>query len=163
MPIETQSPDTRTPALLEWRAPSRINPERSPRWYLIGGIAVLCIAAYGIVSGAWTVSIVAVLCGAIYVLLRDHVPVLRSISITEQGITFEGVFYGYNDLRSFWMLRTEVATVLHITQKKRGADIVILTGLTDPQNVKLVLSRYLTEESDRKENLLDTFIRICKL
>ncbi len=163
MTPETQTPALQTPALLEWRAPSRINVERGPRWYLIGGIAILIIAAWGIVTGAWTVSIVAVLCGAIYVLLRDHVPALRSISIAQQGITFEGVFYGYQDLRSFWMLTTEVATVLHITLKKRGGDIVILTGLTDPAHVKKVLSQYLTEESDHRENLLDTFIRICKL
>ena len=163
MTPETLVPTPRIPALLEWRAPSRINNERSPRWYMITGIAVLVIAAYGIISGAWTVSVVAVLCGSVYVLLRDHVPTLRSISITEQGVNFEGTFYGYNDLRSFWLIKTEVATILHITQKKRGGDIVLLTGLTDPELVRQVLSRFLTEESDHKEHLLDTFIRICKL
>lgn len=151
------------PVLLTWHAPVRAAPERSRQWYLTGGLIVVAVAAYGIVARDWSLSIVTVLCGAVYVLLHGHTPVPRTIVITGQGVFFDDTFHGYNDLRAFWLLQTTGNPELHITRRGRGGDLVILTGTTDPLFIRSTLGKYLSEESDRQERMLDTFIRICKL
>lgn len=149
--------------LLKWNAPMRMEPHRGPRWYLVGSIFVVAAAAWGIIAGSWPFAVVAVLCGAVYVLLQGHIPVLREIIITGQGVFFDGDFVSYSDLKGFWLLRLPGALELHIARQKRGSDLVILTGTTDPLFIRSTLGKYLSEESNRQERLLDTIIRICKL
>ena len=149
--------------LLRWHAPARVVQERGKTWYLIGGGCVVGAAAYGIITGSWALAIVAVLCGAVYVLLRGHVPEPRDIAITEQGIFFDGQFTSFADLKSFWFIATPLATELHIARKSRGGPFTILTGDTDPFLIRETLGRFLPEDSDKRENVLDLFIRICKL
>lgn len=158
------SPTPATPqALLRWSAPSRAVPERTQRWYMIGGTIVVAAAAYGILAGDWSFAIVSLLCGAMYVLVHGHTAQARDIAITGQGVFYDNSFYGYEDLRGFWLLRTPDTTELHITRKKRGTDLVILIGTTDPLFIRSTLGKFLPEESDRQERLLDAIIRICKL
>lgn len=159
-----QATGSATPqVLLRWNAPLRAIPQRSQRWYLASGVIVVGAAAYGIIAADWSFAIVALLCGAIYVLLHGHVPELREIAITGQGVFFDSRFYSYNDLKGFWLMQTPDALELHLTRKRRGSDLVILTGNTDPLFIRSTLGKYLPEESDRQERLLDTIIRICKL
>lgn len=148
--------------LLQWDAPSKAQPQRSQQWYLTGGVIVIALAAYGIVTGDWSFSVVILLCAAIYVLLHGHLPERKEIAITGQGVFYDNAFYGYDDLRGFWLLRTPDALELHVTAK-RGRDLVILTSNIDPLFIRSTLGKYLPEESDRRERLLDTIIRICKL
>ena len=162
-----QSPTTSvsdpSATLLEWSAPVRTAPVRSNQWYFAGGVLVLVGTVYGIFTGSWTFSVVCMLCGGIYVLLRDHLPPVKTITITRYGINFDGTFNGYGDMKSFWIIQTPLATELHIARKVRGPDIVIQTGQTDPTELRRTLSQYVREESDKQETFLDAIIRICKL
>ncbi len=163
--METNSPPAAKSLvpILRWSAPIRVIQERSKHWYMIVGVIVLTATVYGIISGSWAIAIVALLCGAIQVLVHGHVPEPRDIVITEQGIFFNGGFLTFNDLRSFWLIQTPLAVQLHIARKNRGAPITILTGDTDPYLIRETLARFIPEESDKRETILDFFIRICKL
>ena len=156
-------PGLTTTPLLMWTAPTKVIQERGRQWYLIGGIIVIVGASYGILTGSWSFAVVALLCGAVYVLLHGHVPAPSTIALTEYGIYFQGYFTSYNDLKSFWLFSTPLATELHIARKGRGKEITILTGGMDPALIQGILSRFVPEDSDRNEHLLDAFIRICKL
>lgn len=159
----TQTPSQPIQPLLQWNAYARAVQERGPHWYLIGGLIILSAAAYGILTGSWALAIVAILCGAMYVLLRGHVPEPKTMVITEQGVYLDGVFVGFADLSSFWFVQTPQAVELHVGRKGSGGDLVILTGTMDPLVIRETLGHYLTEDSDKHENLIDAIIRICKL
>lgn len=159
-PPSGESPDI----LLSWNAQTHPDHKRSDRWYLIGGILVLLGAAYGILTHSWSLSIVILLCGAIYYLLKGHTPEAKTITLTRQGVLFEGAFTRWEDLKSFWLIATPHYTELHMTPRSRTQRMIrIQTGDIPTPDIRLVLSHFLQEESDKQENFIDTFIRICKL
>ena len=157
----TQTP---TPPVLTWNAPSAHDHDRSPRWYLIGGVAVLVCAVYGILTGSLSFALVSLLIGGLYFLVRKHEMPRRTIALSETGITFEDTFTPYGDLREFWILDTTLATELHIT-RKRGLDreIVIHMEKVPIDSVREFLSPFLPENLNRKERLIDKFILYFKL
>lgn len=150
--------------LLAWDAPTMARHERSPRWYIIGGLIVVAAAAYGIIGGNWTLTIIALLIGGMYFLLRDAQPPLKHISFTTHGVYFDGAFTRWDDCTGFWIVSVSEHTRLFIGRKnRRQATISIFIENVDLSAVRWTLSQFLSEETDRGESALDAIIRICKL
>ena len=163
-PAQPTVPGRDEQSLLSWSARSQPHHDRSQRWYLVAGIVVLAGAAYGIVTGSWSLAIVLLLCGATYFLLRGHEPPQRAIAIFEEGIIFDGAFSPWQEFASYWLIRTPHYTELHIRRKnRRRGEVIIQLGTMDAEVVRFQLSRFLTENSEAQEGLLDIFIRVCKL
>ena len=157
------TPQTSLP-VLRWSAPIRPNHERSKRWYVIAGSIAIGVSAYGIVTGAWTLSVVAVLCIAIYVLLRDHRHPDRTITLTDSGVTIAQKYLSWQDIRGYWLLFTPDYVELRFTPKdEKRADLKIQTGNLPIAELKDVLNRFVPELEDKHEHVLDFIIRICKL
>ena len=149
---------------LSWEALSVPAHDHSKGWYLRGGILIVILAAWGIVTGAWTFSLVLLLIGGIYFLLRSHTPSAKRIAIEGEGITLDGNFTPWSSLQSFWIIQTPSYTELHIRHLSiRTPQIVIQTGFTDLNILRKALSAFLPEDSNREEGFIDMIIRICKL
>jgi hypothetical protein len=150
--------------LLGWQATSIPVHERSNRWYAISGTILLLGIGYGILSGAWSFSIVLLLCGAMYFLLRNHVPQTKSILIAREGVILDGDFTRYEDLAQFWIIETPHYHELHIASRsRRRGEIVIQTGETAPAVIRATLGQFLEEAKEKRESLIDILIRLCKL
>src|SRR3989344_6428363 len=150
--------------ILAWAAPALPVHERSKGWYIKGGVIALLLIAWGIISGSWTFSVVIVLCAGLYFLIRSHTPEAKPFIIAYQGVSFDGIFTQWDNLKNFRLLQTPTYTELTITQKaRRSPTIHIQTGMVDPQLIRMALSQFLPEDSDHEEGLLDIIIRICKL
>ncbi len=150
--------------LLEWSAPVMAHHDRSQRWYLGGSVAVLVFAAYGIVTGNWTFTLVILLLGGTYFLTRNTPAPVRTMRIAERGFTFNDVFTQWADTKDFWLIVTPQYTELHI-MRASGFDreVIIQTGPLDPQAIRDTLTPYIPERSNQKEKIVDTLIRLLKL
>lgn len=164
--MDTQTPTT-TPAdtvLLAWSAPSHFHHERSPRWYLTASIIVLAIAAYGILSGAWSVALVSLLIGGVYFITRHEKPSVKSIRIERDGVQYEDLFAPWKDCKEFWMVKTPLYTELHILRASGfRREIIMQTGDIDPAQIRSTLSQFVLMKADQRERLLDALVRMCKL
>lgn len=150
--------------MLTWTAPKLPHVERSHRWYSVAGSIVVGIAAYGILTGAWTVSLVAILCGVLYVLLRGHVPADSTITLSETGVLLDQAQRRWDELQGFWILPLPTYTEIHFTPKRSFTpELIIQTGNMDVTTLREFLHPHLPELAERQESILDTFIRICKL
>ncbi len=155
---------TNTHVLLEWQAVSKINHERSPQWYLITGILCIVVIVYGIVTGAWGMSLVCALLAGLFFLVRNEAQVIHSIRILETGIEFDGKMFMWSDWKHFWILQGQSYHELHIeTNRRFSADIVIQTGELDPYVIRDLLSQFIPQIAHKKEKILDAIIRFCKL
>jgi hypothetical protein len=155
-----QSPEP----ILAWTAHSIPHHERSARWYLIATVAAVCLIAYGILTGAWTMSLLTMLLAGLYFLLRRQQPTYSQMAIAENGFTWNGIFTPWNGCAGFWLIHTPRYSELHIWRNAgRPHDTVIQTDDIDLTTIRAVLSRYLTERTDRKEEALEKIIRLLKL
>lgn len=150
--------------LLEWMAPSHHHHERSPRWYMIASGVVLSIAAYGILTGAWTLALVILLIGGMYFVTRAHPAAAKYIRIERDGFQFQEIFTPWSDCKAFWIVRTPQYSELHITRVKGAPrEVVIQTGSIDPTLIRSTVSQFLTLRGDQREHLVDLLFRLCKL
>lgn len=155
---------TNTNTILEWQASSRPDHDHSEKWYIAAGTFCVLMIAYGILSSAWSLSLIFGFIPALYYMLRNQGHKQHQIAITETGIDFDGVRYGWGEFKEFWILQGPDYFELHIApQKQIKSDIVIMTGNIDPFIVRDTLGIFLPQVAHRKERLLDAIIRFCKL
>lgn len=156
--------ETNTQPLFQWTTPVQPHFERGHQWYVVAGTIVLIVAAYGILTNSWPLAIVAVLCGAMYFLMRDHKPRETVAAFYETGVLYDGQFYRWENFIGFWILETPVNTELHLCRRtKLKGDVVIqMTGLSADE-MRIACGSFLTELTDRKESLIDIFSRLAKL
>ena len=156
--------NTNNKLLLEWQAPARPDHERNQRWYLVTGLACAVFVAYGLITGAWSMSITFAMIAGLYFLVRNEKHPLHLIRIHDIGIEFDGIFHSWAEWQHFWILHAENYFELHIAPAKGSRqELIIQTGETDPYRVRDALSHYLPQITHQKERLLDAFIRFCKL
>lgn len=161
--MQTHTPITLdSQPVLSWEAPTRPIHDRTARWYMIAGAVVLAAATYGIFTGAWSFAVVCVLAGGMYVLTHDHKPSNVRIELHDSGMLFAGEFIRWDELAGFWFLRTPEYTEVRFVPRARRSPIVIQTGTQDTGQLRLILGQRLPELK-KKENILELFIRICKL
>ncbi|TSC97963.1 MAG: hypothetical protein Greene101449_1057 [Candidatus Peregrinibacteria bacterium Greene1014_49] len=149
---------------MQWDALERPTVERGNVWYAIVGLAALVAAVWSILTAAWTLTIVIILSGAMYFQhLKLHV-LSRRIVIQKEGIAINDVCTPWEQCSGFWMYQHGEHTMLHI-EKSRGWDREIATLIEgqDHREVAMLLSEFLPYQSTRRENVLDSIIRICKL
>ncbi|MBI3619269.1 hypothetical protein HY213_04540 [Candidatus Peregrinibacteria bacterium] len=159
----TPTPSQTLPLPLSWSAPIHPVHERSKRWYLIGGIVALACAAYGILTGTWSLTLVTLLIAAMYYLLRKSPPIIKQITIAEIGVTFDGAFIPWSGFDGFWFIQTPLFIEVHLHRTAAKQEMVIQTGEISVTDIRIALSQFLTERADRTERLVDRIIRICKL
>ncbi len=161
---QTSTPLSPAETLLTWQAPIMPNHERTQRWYIVAGISVIAMIAYGILSGAWSFAIVMMLCAGLYFALRDHKHGNETIQITTLGVTIRSRFLRWEDISGYWLLDTPEYSELHITPKDtRVHELKIQTGNQPRGTLKDVLNQFVPELTNAHESLIDFCIRICKL
>ncbi|MEK7562937.1 MAG: hypothetical protein AAB544_00930 [Patescibacteria group bacterium] len=156
--------NTTTNVLMAWTAPERPHVERGKRWYAAVGLFGMVSVIWSIATGAWTFTVVLILGGAMYFQhLRLHSPA-RRIEIRKEGICINDELTPWEQCAGFWIYKHEPDFVLHI-EKSRGWDrefISVIEGY-DHRDVATLLSAILPYRATRRENVLDSIIRICKL
>jgi hypothetical protein len=157
---------TQTPLhpVLTWSAASGHDHERTLHWYIGGGVLVLAIAVYAILTSDYTLALVTLLLGGVYFLVRNHRLPLRTIQITERGVSYEGEFTPWSDCQEFWILQTPLANELHVL-KRCGVnrEIALQTNGVEVEPLRTLLSQFLPENRSRKERWVDKIIRFSKL
>lgn len=163
--------------LLEWQSLECYPHERSPRWYLCGGILLLAFAAYGLFEDSWSTALLALMIGGIYFLLRNKAPRNITVRITGLGIEVMQKLHLWGQLRNFWII--EVPRGVY-PERSRGAppphielhiapvkflqpEIVVFLNDTDPVAVRDLLLQFLPERAGMEERMLDSFARMLKL
>ncbi len=156
--------DTNTQPQLQWQAPRIANHERSRTWYLIGGGIVIATTAYALMTGAWSLAVVSVLCGAMYFLVRDHNFGDSSCTINDLGVEIDGIFTPWTDIAGYWFLQLPDYTEIHFTMKRpHSNDLRIQTGTLSPNDLRAFMRERSVELTDKQEGFLDMLIRLTKL
>jgi len=149
---------------LEWQAASHPDHQRSEKWYVGAGSFCAVMVAYGIFSGNISMSIVFAFIPALYWLVRNQTHKKHTIKLTSLGVELDGKLTSWGEWKEFWILTGAGYHELHIAPKKISrSELVIQTAEIDPFLIRDILVEFMPQVGDRKERLLDAFIRFCKL
>ncbi|ALM09957.1 MAG TPA: hypothetical protein DEB30_02840 [Candidatus Peribacter riflensis] len=154
---------TDTHTLISWTAPERPPHNRGKRWYLIAGVIAALLFGYALFTQAWTFALVIALLAVTYAIIHHKPPLSHSVQVTAHGLTWDKTIIPWSVLSGFWMLQGPGYIELHIERKKSGGRLTVQTGDCVPLEIAETLSQFIPLIQDRRENILDYIIRICKL
>ena len=153
-----------TPVLLEWQSLDSHPHERSSRWYAVGGVFVIAFAAYGLIEGSWSTTLLALLIGAMYFLMRNVQPGNVLVQIDGLGIRVGSSHTPWVQLKEFWIVVADNHVELHATRKNPlMPEVSVFIQEVDPAVVREVMLQFLPEREGMNERLLDFITRILKL
>ena len=151
--------------LLNWKAPTIVQHERSKRWYVYSGVFAAACIAYSLFTGAWSFALVIAAIVLSYVVSHrsQHIPEVQ-VAITKNGVLYDGTFTRWKNISCFWLLSFPGMKELHI-QKTKGLlrEVTVQIGDIPLPEIRAILSQYIQEHPDQKERILDRIIRLCKL
>lgn len=150
--------------ILKWQALEYKDYQRNWKWFLLVGFVLLAISAYSVYTKDWfTIVIIFILIGFLNWYIKQK-PQLKDYKITQLGIYVGERFYPYNEIHSFWLtLKPELFQANILFNKKYLPQLSILLNDIDPLAVKVALGKFIPEQEDRDESIIDFLMRVFKL
>ena len=149
--------------IFSWESPDRVVYSKGVAWYIVVAIITLLLATVlyfqKMLSGMSLVFAAALA----FILLSRSKPRIVKCAIYAQGVVIDDRVYKYSDLKSFWIT---LADIPKVRLQMNGVTAGVLTmplGKTDPEQVRLYVSRFLPEDDDRGEDFSDTVNRFLRL
>ncbi len=93
--------------------------DRPPSWYIAALVVVIFFVVYGVVTGAYLMSVAAFLFAGVYIMIENNSTPLSDVHVTEQGVQVESTFYPYADMLHFSLVYEEgIPRLLRLGMKK---------------------------------------------
>lgn len=148
--------------ILTWSAPEHLHHMRTRNWYIAASaFLVLCIV-YSVVTQAWSFTVLIFILAIVYWKMHNQERDFSTIMMWRNGFSLNGVFSEWGECEGYWILKCHDYYELHI-EKRNGDCVKIQTRDVDPYQLHDLLPHFLPQLADRREKVLDTIIRICKL
>lgn len=159
--MDTKSLPAEDP-ILTWSAVQNHHVKRGTLWYILAGITLVTLIVYSVITAAWTFTILIILLGGLYWKFHNEEPAEKTIRIWKRGFAIDTTWYDWHRFTGYWILQTKDFAELHL-EKTKGGEVKIQTGDESVYEIHEKLSPLLPELEEKREHILDTIIRICKL
>jgi hypothetical protein len=162
--MATEEGNTKESVLLGWKANEFELYERSLVYYILIALLLVAIIGYSIYTQDWYAIPIFLILAGFFVWYQRKIPAEKTYRITQLGLYEDNKFYQYNEIFSYWfVLDGEYKALNIIFAKKYLPQLTILLAGTDPVKIRATLSKYIPEESHRRENILDRLVRLFRL
>ncbi|HYC79737.1 MAG TPA: hypothetical protein VEC17_01790 [Candidatus Binatia bacterium] len=152
------------PKEITWQAPEYQEYKKHPLWFMAFGLITALLVLFGIYSGSWTTAITFALFGIVGLIYASQKPKTVTIKLTGTGVQAHNMMYDYRTVKKFWIVyHPPVTKCLYLeTNAYLNSVIKIELANQDPRAVKTFLSRYVEEDVDGMENIVDVIARKVK-
>ncbi len=149
---------------IEWICPAYFHYKKGWKWFSIAGSVILGAVIYSLVTGEWLSAIVFILLSGVYAMhYLQPIPLLHT-GISKLGIQIGNKFYGFNQLKTFWINYNPPFSTLHvILANKMQKEIEINLVHQDPVAVRNMLINEIPELEGRSESFMSILARLLRL
>ncbi len=152
-------------ALLKWDGPETLHHNRGTAWKVVMGLLLIGMITYGILTNAWTFSLVIAVFAVVYYLHNREHPKDVEVKISNIGIKVGNRKYPYSRIRAYWFIYEPpfVSTLNIRVDGELVNDIKIQLHDQNPGPVRQLLSQHLPELEGQTEKMSDIFFRLFKI
>jgi len=145
----------------QWQAPQFLSFKKDKKWYLLAGFLALVIIGVALYLQQWLFAVVILAATfVIFSFAREQAP-NKKIAISDTGVSLNGKFFSYNQLKSFWIVERPQIKILYLETTKRFALPLAIHLWGNVARIRALLTRHLPEQV-RGEELPDLINRIIK-
>lgn len=150
--------------LLSWSTPDAMVSRRDSRFYLVvlgAGIVLAGILAWQTI---WTGVALVALVVIILLTIAQSKPKNIESAIFNQGIVVDQRAYDFSDLKSFWIVTSDVIKV-KFRQNGRffAGELSMPVSGDEVDSIREILLAHLPEEEGKGEDIVDTINRFIRL
>ena len=150
-----------TEALISWNAPEHHHVEKTPDWYWAVGIITLALAAVAFIFGNFITGIFVLVAAFAMVVHASRAPRIIYHEINDRGIIVHDRLYPFLSLDSFWIAHDESpAKILLKSRKTFMPFIEVFIDEVDPEEVRVVMLRYIAETEHREPLVKHLLVRL---
>ena len=151
-------------AMHQWNAPEFEVYEKSSRWYLIGGIFILSLVIYALLTNGPIMAITFILIGIVGYIHLQRDPRIITFSITSKGVIADKEMYSYENIYSFWIFYdpNHTKTISLHTKASMLPFVHIPLGEQDPVYLRKLMLKNIPEIK-QDPSLIDTIERILHI
>lgn len=143
---------------ISWDTVEYLHREKTSDWYWIVAIVTISIAIISIILNNLIFAILIIISSLTLSLFASKKPEMVEVDIDNRGITVGKNYHPYGDLESFWIeTRDSYPRILLKSKKLFVPFIMILIEDIEPQEINLLLSKYLPEQ-EHTEPLLEKLL-----
>ncbi len=151
--------------VLSWQAAEFEHHQKTLAWYIVFAIAATAMLIFSFFSHSIITVITFVLIVVMGFAFSHRKPRVVLHQLTPTGIVLGDTMYPYKSIKSFWIIYEppQIKTLNIETTAYLNPHMAIQLGDQDPVPVKLYLKKYLTEDINRDESLVDVISRHLKI
>jgi len=132
--------------LLTWEGYEHHHIERSRDWYWALGIIAIAGALISILFSNIMFALLIVVAAFTLALVATHPPHVAEFSLSERGLSIDGILYTYAEMRSFWIQDGERPVLFIDTPRFLTPDVIIPLNDIDLESLHSFLSERVTEK-----------------
>ncbi len=152
--------------LHNWEFPEYHKHDRSRTWYIIAAVIILALVVYALLTQNFLFALMVVIFSVIILLNHARNPQMMEFRVTDKGLAVNERLYPYEELQSFWIINEPPAikNLYFSFEKSVRPALAVYLADQDPEEVRMTLSDYLPEDTEKKdEPLSDLIWRVLKL
>lgn len=151
--------------LMEWEFHEFIKHERTSLWYIGAGLVAAVLIIFSFLASNILFGFIIIIASLIVLMFHRSDNKVKFL-ITEDGILVNTKFYEYKILKNFYLIYEppEVKTLYFEPKSMFSPRIPITIEDQDPNEIRKILKKYLSEDLDREnEPTSDQISRMLKL
>jgi hypothetical protein len=152
------------PKEITWQAPEYQEYRKHPLWFIGFGLVMALLVLYGIYTKSWTTAIMFGMFAFVGLIYASQKPKTIIIKLSGTGVQVHTQQIDYRAIRKFWVVyNPPVIRCLYLeTTSYLNPIVKIELANQDPRMVKSFLSKYVEEDLDGMESLVDVVARKMK-
>lgn len=148
---------------LEFTAKDFHHHPKNQFWYVGMGLLLAALLVLALTFGEYLLALVVVAAGVAIFRLGELAPGAKTIKLTSKGVTWGERFYGYHQLRAFWVAEQADRTTLYLERLNLAPTISFVIPSHSAEPALAFLSSQLPYHSHKGEPLGDRVSRLLRL
>ena len=132
-------------------------------WYIGIGLLLLALLYLTFSTRDYLMSAVVVAVGIAIFRLHNLTPGSKKVRLTTNGIQWGERFFGYHQLRSFWLANADDKVTVYLERLNFATPISFVVPVTRAESVIDYLTSYLPWHSHRFEPLSERLSRLLRI
>jgi len=153
----------RSKVSIELTAQDFYQHHRNHFWYVGVGLLILVAAYVTIVIHDYLLLAAVLACGMAVFRLANLKPQTRSIKLTNNGVYWGERFFGYHQLRAFWVAQVQGRVTVYLERLNLNAPISFVASREEAEKVVTHLAQHLPWHDHRSEPISEKLGRFLQL
>ena len=142
-----------------WKASEFASYQKSPGWFIMIVFIALVLIGIFVWMKNWTAAGLVFASALALFSVSRTAPKKVSCSLYHSGVVIDQKAYHFSDLKSFWLLAGEHPSIRFTKAGRFTTPVNMPIADEDPEQIRLFLSKYLPQETDKGEDIADSISR----